>query len=243
MSLISLGRFSLALLLATQLAACVVPTTAPPAEPPVEPVSPVFTTAKAQAASFIAVADRVEPVAEALCRRSRGFGNCDLVIAVDGRANLPPNAFFTLDRAGRPLIVFTVALIASARNADELAFVMGHEAAHHIADHIPRRQSDARSGAILAGVIAQAAGLSVEEVQQAQGVGAEIGARRYSRDFELEADAIGAEIAFLAGFDPILGASFFDRLPDPGDQFLGTHPPNGERKSVVRATVARLSGS
>jgi hypothetical protein len=29
-------------------------------------------------------------------------------------------------------------------------------------------------------------------------------------------------------------------LPDPGDRFLGTHPPNAERKALVRQTVARL---
>lgn len=245
MSFLSFGRAGLSLLLATQLAACVAPgptTVAPPATEVVAPETPLSATAKAQAASFIAVADRVEPVAEALCRRTAGARSCDYVIAVDSRPAMQPNAYFTVDKRGRPLIVFTVSLIAMARNADELAFVMGHEAAHHIADHIPRRQSDAMSGAILAGVLAQAAGLSTDEVREAQGVGAEIGARRYSRDFELEADAIGAEIAYLAGYDAVLGASFFDRLPDPGDKFLGTHPPNRERQSVVRATIARLAG-
>ncbi len=240
------ARAGLALLLATQLAACVVPearlSDAPPAIDPVAGAAPPTTRAEAQAASFIAVADRVEPVAEALCRRTSGRRNCDYAIAVDSRTALPPNAYFTVDDRGRPYIVFTVSLIAMARNPDELAFVMGHEAAHHIADHIPRRQSEARSGAILAGVIAQAAGLTGDEVREAQGVGAEIGARRYSREFELEADAIGAEIAFLAGFDAELGAGFFDRLPDPGDKFLGTHPPNDERQSIVQQTVRRLSG-
>jgi Zn-dependent protease with chaperone function len=248
MSVFSFGRAGLTLLLASQLAACVVPNAAPTAapapiaEPATGPTIP-RTKAEIQAANFISVADRVEPVAEALCRRTPGPRNCDYTIAVDSRTSLPPNAYFTLDERGRPFVVFTVSLIAMARNPDELAFVMGHEAGHHIADHIPRRLSEARSGAILAGVIAEAAGLSGEEVRQAQGAGAEIGARRYSREFELEADALGAEIAFLAGYDAVLGAGFFDRLPDPGDKFLGTHPPNRERQSVVRNTVRQLSGS
>ena len=38
----------------------------------------------------------------------------------------PPNAFQTLDAAGRPVLVFTVRLIAEVDNADEM---MGHEAA------------------------------------------------------------------------------------------------------------------
>jgi predicted Zn-dependent protease len=190
--------------------------------------------------SFVQVIERVEPVAEALCReRTRGI-NCDLQIVVDGRPNQPPNAFQTVDKAGRPIVGFTVALIADARNADEIAFVMGHEAAHHIAGHIPRRAETAQTSAILASVLAQASGAGPEAVRAATSFGAEIGSRRYSKDFELEADALGTEIAYSAGFDPVRGAAFFDRLPDPGDQFLGSHPPNAQRQDVVRRTLARL---
>jgi predicted Zn-dependent protease len=58
----------------------------------------------------------------------------------------------------------------------------------------------------------------------------------------LEADSLGTEIAFVAGYDPMLGAAFFDRIPDPGDRFLGTHPANADRKRTVAATLARLGG-
>ncbi|WP_394351557.1 hypothetical protein [Paragemmobacter ruber] len=50
------------------------------------------------------------------------------------------------------------------------------------------------------------------------------------------------KIALSEGFDPVLGAGFFDRLPDLGDQFLGSHPPNAQRKAQVRAVVAQLRG-
>lgn len=43
-----------------------------------------------------------------------------------------------------------------------------------------------------------------------------------------------------AGYDPLRGAEFFTRIPDPGDQFLGTHPPNAQRIDVVRQTMANL---
>ena len=58
----------------------------------------------------------------------------------------------------------------------------------------------------------------------------------------LTADALGAEIALLAGYDPILGSGFFDRLPEPGNGFLNTHPANAKRKAIVKATVKRLTG-
>ena len=190
--------------------------------------------------TFVQVIERVEPVAENLCRaRTKGV-NCDLQIFVDSRTSLPPNAFQTIDKTGRPIIVFTIALIAAAQNADEIAFVMGHEASHHILGHVPRRAEAIQTTAVLAAVLAQAAGAGPDEVRQATNFGAEYGARRYSKDYELEADALGTEIALLAGYDPVRGAAFFSRLPDPGDQFLGSHPPNAQRQEVVRRTAARL---
>ena len=77
-------------------------------------------------------------------------------------------------------------------------------------------------------------------VQYLQELGAEVGARRYSKDFELEADALGTIITKRAGYDPLRGAEFFFRIPDPGDRFLGTHPPNGARLETERRTAAGL---
>lgn len=226
--------------LALALSGCVPTYSTPPAMPIAQP-APVE-PARAAAENFIAVVARVEPVAERYCRDRGVARNCDFRIVVDDRPGQPPNAFQTLDSFNRPVIGFTLALIADARNQDELAFVLGHEAAHHIEGHIPKRQDQALSGALVAGVIAQASGLSPEEVKAAQNLGAEVAARSYSKDFELQADALGAEIALVAGYDPVRGSGFFDRLPDPGDKFLGSHPPNAARKAQVAATVRRLTG-
>lgn len=192
------------------------------------------------AQNFIAAVDRVQPVAEAFCRTRTQGVPCRFRIVIDDRPGQPPNAFQTLDRAGRPVLGFTVPLIANAHNIDEIAFVMGHEAAHHILGHLPLTEENAAAGAILAGVLASLGGGDAAAVRAAQDMGATVGARRYSKEFELQADALGAEIAWAAGFDPLLGAAFFERLPDPGDRFLGSHPRNAERSAVVRATVARL---
>jgi len=190
--------------------------------------------------SFAEVADRVETVAEDLCRARGVVSACNFRIVIDTRPDQPPNAFQTLDRAGRPILGFNTALIAQARNADELAFVIGHEAAHHIMGHIPQREQAAMSGALLGTILATAQGLPETEIERAGQLGAELGARRFSKAFELEADALGTEIALRSGFDAVRGAAFFDRLPDPGDQFLGSHPTNADRKALVRATQDRL---
>ncbi|WP_151720276.1 M48 family metallopeptidase [Gemmobacter serpentinus] len=239
-------RWMLILVTAVALAGCapgadLAPAPAPVPQAPASPDAPVLPAAEA-ARAFVEVMTRVEPMAEAACRDlARAGTNCAFDIRVDPRPEMEPNAFQTVDETGRPLVIFTLSLIADARNADELAFVLGHEAAHHILGHIPRRQETAARGAMLGAVYGTVTGADEATMKQLQEMGAQLGARRYSKSFELEADALGAEIAWRAGFDPVRGTGFFDRLPDPGDAFLGSHPPNGQRRAQVAAVVARLS--
>lgn len=192
------------------------------------------------ARQFIRVVETVEPVAERICRdRSQGI-NCDFLIVVDDRPGQPPNAFQTLDRDGRPVLAFNLALIASAQNADELAFVMGHEAAHHILRHLEKVQQSATIGATILSGVAAITGASAEGVRSAEQLGAAVGARTYSKAFELEADRLGTVITAQAGYDPIKGAAFFAKIPDPGNRFLGTHPANADRLEAVRDVAAGL---
>ena len=140
----------------------------------------------------------------------------------------------------RTTITFTISLIASVDNADELAFIMSHEAAHHILTHLDRQRRNSAAGAEVFGELATLSGGSANDVARAQELGAAVGARAYSKEFELEADELGTVIAFRAGYNPLIGAGFFARIPDPGNAFLGTHPPNADRLQVVYQTSARL---
>ena len=215
------------------LAGCDVVVTTPSGTPTATPVSsPVAEIPRDQrgmARAFVDVVNRLEPVAERECRRRAPSLNCDFLIVVDDRAGQPANAFQTVDETGRPIIAFTIALIADARNTDEIAFVMAHEAAHHIENHLEQQRRNATLGAVVFG---QLAGVT--------GGDSDVGARTYSKDFELEADRLGTIIAARAGYDPLRGVEFFFRVPDPGDQFLGTHPPNAQRVEIVRQTAANL---
>jgi predicted Zn-dependent protease len=223
------------------LAGCVSPVSMPEAARPVgmqpglsggdQPITP---------RTFQQVQARVQPVAEQECRRQRPNTICEFQIVVDDRPGQPPNAFQTLDRNGRPVIGFTVALLNDMRNTDELAFVMAHEAAHHIAGHIPRQQQNAAAGAVIFAGLASLTGADTGAIRSAQELGATVGARTYSKEFELEADALGTVLAARSGFDPVRGAEFFNRIPDPGDRFLGSHPPNADRVAIVRRTAAGL---
>ncbi len=222
-------------LMVLSLAGCM--EAAPPVRAP-QPVAQMEFDARAAAERFVTVVTDVEPVAEAECRRRAPRMNCDYLIVVDDRVNQPPNAFQTVDKSGRPVIAFTIALIAEVQNADELALVMGHEAAHHIAGHLTRQRQDASAGAIIFAGVAAIMGGSARDVQNMGDLGASVGARTYSKDYEIEADRLGAVITQRAGYDPMRGAAYFTRIPDPGNRFLGTHPPNARRIEVIRAAVA-----
>ncbi|CUH39753.1 Putative Zn-dependent protease [Jannaschia seosinensis] len=230
----------LAMIAAAFVSACV--TVAPPSEPLPEPRAPTadrISTSNAISNYRSAVA-QVEPVAESLCRQRSQDVNCDFLIQIDPDPNAPPNAFQSLSPSGRPVLTFTRALIAQARNQDEIAFVVGHESAHHIEQHIARQRRSAATGALVGGLIASVAGADTNTVNEVSRISAGVGARRFSKDHELEADALGTIITARAGYDPIRGSAFFTRIPDPGNRFLGTHPPNADRIDVVRRTAAGL---
>ncbi len=228
--------FALALL--PLLVACDVPST--PGAGSSEPLPQVTRTGGPQSvADFRSVQRRVEPVAERACRARTNGVNCDFNIIIDTRSELGANAYQTYDRNGRPILGITPALIRQMRNRDEIAFVIGHEAAHHIEGHIVQTQTSAQTGAILGAVLGNVVGLDSSGIEATTNIGGTIGARRFSKGFELEADSLGAQITKQAGYNAVRGVLYFMDAADPGDRFLGTHPPNADRIRVVQRSVGR----
>ncbi len=228
-------------LVAFLLAGCV--STVPPPSAPIP--NPGRTSAQVNSqqakARFQQVVSRIEPVAENECRRQTRGVNCDFLIRIDPNKNAPSNAYQSLSKSGRPIITMTQALTRDVNNADELAFVMAHEAAHHIQGHLAQQAQNAAAGAVLLAGLATIAGTGPNDIAAAQDLGAFVGSRSYSKNFELEADRLGTVIAYKAGYDPLNGALYFARVPDPGDRFLGTHPPNAQRYYAVQDTMAQIS--
>jgi len=181
----------------------------------------------------------MRPMLSETCKNSGLDLNCDFVIAINPNPKSPPNAFQTMNNAGQPMLVFTMALLNNMYNADEIAFVIGHEAAHHILGHLDRQRQSATGGATLFAVLAAALGGSARSVDAATNIGAAAGGRNYSKKYEFEADRLGAQMTARAGFDPVLGAEYFMRIPDPGNKFFGTHPRNKDRIAGVRAVIGQ----
>lgn len=188
---------------------------------------------------FTTAVRRMRPMLAKTCKNSNLNLNCDFVIVINPDPKSPPNAFQTVNEAGQPILGFTMALLNDMYNTDEIAFVIGHEGAHHILGHLDQQRQSANGGATLFAVLAAALGGSARSVDAATNIGAAVGGRNYSKKYELEADRLGAQMTARAGFDPVLGADYFMRIPDPGNKFFGTHPRNADRIAGVRAAIGR----
>ena len=186
---------------------------------------------------FTTAVRRMRPVLAKTCKNSNLDLNCEFVIVINSDPKSPPNAFQTVNEAGQPILGFTMALLNDMHNSDEIAFVIGHEGAHHILGHLDQQRQSANGGATLFAVLAAALGGSARSVDAATNIGAAVGGRNYSKKYELEADWLGAQMTVKAGFNPVLGADYFMRIPDPGNKFFGTHPRNVDRIAGVRAAI------
>lgn len=193
--------------------------------------------------AYIRVGTRIERVAERVCRQknpSRPQSYCDFQLKVDTSETTVPNAFQTIGEDGRPIIAFNIAMLATVRNDDEIAFILGHEAGHQIANHLVRANTNANLGALLLGGLLAASGANATSIQEAQNIGGTIGARAYSQTHELEADVLGTYVAELAGYNPQIGARSFARFAGGGG-FLSTHPPSEQRVAAVQRTVQKIA--
>lgn len=204
---------------------------------------------------FESVVVRIEPIAEAVCREQTPAGkqkDCDFDIRVDRDPHTPNNAFQTVGLEGQPLIIVTAALLVGARNEHEIAFVLGHEAGHHIADHLKRLRLQQLAGSLLLDLAAAAAGASdaydpraQQVIEDAMSIGAAVAGPAFSQTFELEADMLGAFIAERAGFDPELGSRIFVRHetvkgPDRAMSLWSTHPQSSQRIAIVSKAVEEI---
>ena len=152
------------------------------------------------------------------------------------------------------LFALNTGLITSAKNLDEIAGVMAHEIAHVAQRHYSRSQEAFKGQGLLAlaGIIVGAAIASQadSDVGSAVMLGTQAALMdkqlSYSRNQEREADRIGMQFMYAAGYNPQSMADYFETmhratsrvsfLPD----FWLTHPLTTERMSEARLRANQL---
>ncbi len=137
-------------------------------------------------------------------------------------------------------------LLEEADDESQLVGVLSHEIAHASARHSHRLTSRASwsslifQGAQIAALILTGGASSIASYYALQygfvglGLVLSLDLLGVSRDFELEADQLGVQYAWNAGFDPSGFVRFFDQMATTkgyvdGSSFFRTHPPFYER--------------
>jgi beta-barrel assembly-enhancing protease len=139
-------------------------------------------------------------------------------------------------------------LLLAADNEAELAGVMAHEIAHVAARHAMENQTKAMLAdySLLAGSILLG-GVLGAVINNAAQFGALLGFMKFSRSAEEEADKLGVQYMYAAGYDPNAMATMFEKLMAKNQKKPGfiakafqTHPMPADRRTAALALAARF---
>ncbi|MBV9240817.1 MAG: M48 family metalloprotease, partial [Acidobacteria bacterium] len=139
-------------------------------------------------------------------------------------------------------------LILAADNEAELAGVMAHEIAHVAARHAMENsgKASAMNYGALAGIIFGGPILS-NVLYNGGGILTGLAQLKFSRGAEEEADRLGVQYLYAAGYDPTGMSTMFEKLaaqnkkkPGAVAKLFSTHPENLNRRDTTLALVARF---
>jgi Zn-dependent protease with chaperone function len=155
---------------------------------------------------------------------------------------------------GGPMFVHR-GMIDAASEESEVVGVMAHELSHVLLRHGTANATKAQNpwlqlgqiaGAIGGAAVGGGAGAAIAQGSQF-GLGTLL--LRYSREYEKQADLLGAQIMARAGYDPRALARMFETIQresqkdggSGGPQWMSSHPDPGNRTQYITAEAAKLT--
>jgi predicted Zn-dependent protease len=148
-----------------------------------------------------------------------------------------PGGFFYVDSG----------LILAADNEAELAGVMSHEIAHVAACHLARENTRGQLMQLASIPLIFVGGGIGYAAQSLAGFAIPMGFLRFTRSFESEADFLGVEYLYKAGYDPQALTSFFEKVKalekhKPGTlaKTFDTHPQTPDRIAKTQQEINTL---
>jgi predicted Zn-dependent protease len=148
-----------------------------------------------------------------------------------------PGGFFYVDSG----------LILAADNEAELAGVMSHEIAHVAACHLARENTRGQLMQLASIPLIFVGGGIGYAAQSLASMAIPMGFLRFARSFESEADFLGVEYLYRAGYDPQALTSFFEKIKamekhKPGTlaKTFETHPQTPDRIAKTQQEINTL---
>ena len=137
-------------------------------------------------------------------------------------------------------------ILINADNEAEMAGVMSHEIAHVAARHGTRQASRAELvnyGSIPLIFLGGWAGYAI---RQGAGLAIPMGFLTFSRTFEAEADFLGLQYMYKAGYDPTAFVDFFEKVqsqekrkPGTMSKVFSSHPPTDSRIKESQISIQK----
>jgi predicted Zn-dependent protease len=139
-------------------------------------------------------------------------------------------------------------LILNADEEAEMAGVMAHETAHVCAHHAVREQTRLNIAQIsMVPVMIFVGGWTGYGIYEGASLAIPLTFLQFSRDFEAQADYLGVQYMYRAGYDPQAFISFFEKVQalekrKPGivEKTFSDHPQTPERILHTQEEIARI---
>ncbi len=140
-------------------------------------------------------------------------------------------------------------LILRAEEESELAGVMAHEISHVCARHGTKNatKGEAMQLAMIPLMLLGPGGWAGYGIYEAMSLAIPVTYLKFSRDSEREADYLGVEYMYKAGYDPNSYVTFFERIqadekrrPGTIPKVFSTHPPTPDRIEATQKEIARI---
>ena len=138
-------------------------------------------------------------------------------------------------------------LILAADDEAELAGVMAHEIAHVCARHATRQMTRGQLANLMSIPLIFVGGGIGYAAREAASIGLPLTFMKFSRGFEAEADYLGVQYMYKAGYDPNEFVNFFEKIQaqekkKPGSlaKAFATHPQTPDRIRKTQEEIATI---
>jgi len=145
-----------------------------------------------------------------------------------------PGGFFYVDSG----------LILAADSEAELAAVMAHEIAHVAARHATKNMTKQQIWNMASIPLMFIGGPAAYAIAEVASIAVPLGFLKFSRDAEREADMLGLQYDYAAGYDPQAFVQFFEKLKVEEKKkhsnlakMFSTHPMNSDRITAAQEEI------